>query len=266
MILVTGAGGFIGREIVRALGDDARAASHRAFEDPALLSDMSAIVHAGRHPLLGRPGYVAADDVELRLAHLAAARGVPFLSLGTRKVYIPSERPLDEAAPLGPTDRYGEQKLALEEALEAILGPLLTRLRLANIFGFELGRQGFMGMMLGALARGEPISFDMSPFVPRDFLPVETAAEAIAMLARTPPGGVVNIGSGVGVETGRLAMAVIEGHGGGQLLVTDARHHDPFTLDVTRMTALTGVRTDAAAILARARAAGRMLGTTAARS
>lgn len=218
---------------------------------------VSAVVHAGRSPGLGKPGYRPQDDAELAIARLAAGRGLPFLSLGTRKVYAPADQPLDEAAPLGPTDRYGEHKLALETALEAILGRQLTRLRLANIFGYEPGRQGFMGMMLASLDRGEPITFDMSPFVRRDFLPVETAAAAIARLARDPPGGIVNIGSGVGLETGRLAMALIEGRGRGQLLVTDPRHHDPFILDVARMRALSGLATDTEAILERARSAGR---------
>jgi UDP-glucose 4-epimerase len=259
MILVTGAGGFIGRAIVQALGRRAKPASYRAFDRPTLLADMTAVVHAGRDPLLGKPGYRPENDAELALARLAAAQGLRFLSLGTRKVYAPSGDPLAEAAPLGPTDRYGEHKLALEEALDAILGQHLTRLRLANIFGFELGRQGFMGMMLAALERGDPVTFDMSPFVRRDFLPVETAATAIASLARNPPGGIVNIGSGIGLEAGRLALALIEGRGHGRLLVTDPRHHDPFTLDVTRMNQLTGIATDTATILARAQAIGRQL-------
>jgi nucleoside-diphosphate-sugar epimerase len=259
MILVTGAGGFIGRAIVQALGADARPASHLAFREPARFAAMTAVVHAGRHPQLGQPGYRVEEDVELALARLAAERDLPFFSLGSRKVYAPSSRPLAEDDPLGPTDRYGEQKLALEEALAGILGPRLTRLRLANIFGFEPGRQTFMGMMLEALAREAPITFDMSPFVARDFLPVETAALAIARLARNPPGGIVNIGSGIGLETGRLALALIEGHGRGRLLVTDPRHHDPFTLDVTRMTTLTGIATDATTILDRARTIGREL-------
>jgi nucleoside-diphosphate-sugar epimerase len=265
VILVTGASGFIGRAIVKALGADARPASHLAFREPTLFADITAVVHAGRHPLLGQPGYRVQEDAELAQARLAAARDLPFLSLGSRKVYAPSSRPLAEDDPLGPSDRYGEQKLALEQALERILGPRLTRLRLANIFGFEPGRRTFMGLMLEALGRDEPVSFDMSPFVARDFLPVETAALAIARLASQPPGGIVNIGSGIGLETGRLALALIEGHGRGRLLVTDPRHHDPFSLDVTRLTRLTGIATDATAILGSARAAGRELRASTAR-
>lgn len=256
MILVTGAGGFIGRAISRALGGMAKPAPHRAIGAPTLFSDIKAVVHAGRHPLLGKPGYRLADDLELALARAAAERGLPYLMLSSRKVHAPCEAPLDERAPLGPSDRYGEHKLAMEEALLAILGPRLTRLRLANIFGFEPGRGGFMGAMLDGLARNDTITFDMSPFTPRDFLPVERAALAIAALAQDPPGGIVNIGSGVPLETGRLALAVIEGRGQGRLIVTDPRPRDAFTLDVGLMTKLTGIATDADAILARARAIG----------
>lgn len=256
MILVSGAGGFIGRAIVDALGDAARPASHRLATDPTVYVDIRAVVHAGRDPRLGRPDYRLENDAELAIARLASARSLPFFSLGTRKVYAPSDQPLAEAAPVGPTDRYGEQKLALEEALLAILGERLTRLRLANIYGFERGRKSFMGMMLEGLESEGTITFDMSPFVARDFLPVETTARAIAALAEEPPGGIVNIGSGIPLEVGRVAMALIEGRGCGRLLVTDPREHDAFTLNVTRMKALTGIATDAATILASTRIIG----------
>ena len=256
MILVTGAGGFIGRAVVAASSDAARPASHRLAADPTVYAGIRAVVHAGRDPQLGRPDYRPENDAELAIARRAAARGLPFLSLGTRKVYAPSDQPLAEDAPVGPTDRYGEQKLALEEALTAILGGLLTRLRLANIFGFERGRKSFMGMMLEGLESEGTITFDMSPFVARDFLPVETAARAIAALAEEPPGGIVNIGSGIPLEVGRLAMALIEGRGRGRLLVTDPREHDAFSLNVGRMRELTGIATDAATLLAGTRAIG----------
>lgn len=256
MILVSGAGGFIGRAIVRALGDTARPVSHRAIDEPTLTVGIRALVHAGRDPRLGTSDYRLEDDVELRLARLAAGRDLPFVSLGTRKVYAPSDQPLGEAAALGPGDRYGEQKLALEDALAAVLGERLTRLRLANIIGFERGRRSFMGLMLAGLESEDTITFDMSPFVPRDFLPVETTARLIAALAHGPPGGIVNIGSGVPLEVGRLALALIEGWGRGRLLVTDPRHHDAFTLDVSRLRQLTGTTTDAATILAHVGAVG----------
>ncbi len=259
MILVTGAGGFIGRAIAAALGPAALPTSHRASALPTTNVDITAVVHAGRDPRFGQPDYRSDDDAELAIARFAAARDLPFVTLGTRKVYAPAEGPLAEEAPLGPSDHYGAQKLALEQALDAILGPRLTRLRLANIFGHERGRKSFLGMMIDRLETTDTINFDMSPFVQRDFLPVETAAAAIAKLTGDPPGGIVNIGSGIPLEVGRLALALIEGRGRGRLLVTDPRHHDAFTLEVGRMRELTGIATDRDAILATAAAVGSAL-------
>ena len=126
-------------------------------------------------------------------------------------------------------------------ALDATLGQLLTRLRLANIFGFEPGRAGFMGRMIdGLLATGE-IRFDMSPFTRRDFLPVDLAGQMIARLLAQPPGGVVNVGSGVGLPTGQLALWVIEAYGRGRLVIDDPAERDSFVLDTGRCNALTGL-------------------------
>ncbi len=259
MILVVGAGGLIGRQVVRALGPLARARAHLALEEPDLLDGIEAVVHAGRDPRLGTPGYRPEDDVELALARRVAARGLPFLTLSSRKVYAPAATPLDEAAALGPNDLYGRQKLAMEEALAALLGDRLTRLRLANIFGFEPGRASFMGRMLDGLAGDATITFDMSPFTTRDFLDVASAGRMIAGLARRPPGGIVNVGSGVALETGRLALALIEGFGRGRLLVTDHAERDGFVLDCRKLSGLLGPSTGRDGLLARARRTGARL-------
>ena len=57
-------------------------------------------------------------------------------------------------------------------------------LRLANIFGYERGpgRRTFLSLTLDRLAREGRIRFDMSPFVERDFLPVEACARLLARI------------------------------------------------------------------------------------
>lgn len=237
LLLIVGRG-FIGRAVAAACpAGGARAVGHEAVDAPDLLAGVSAVLYAGRHPALGSDAWSLAEDRELHLARRTADAGFPFLSLGTRKVYAPSPAPLRETDPVGPVDRYGRQKLALEEALAGILGPRLTRLRLANIFGYERepGRATFLTAALAGLAERGEIRFDMSPFVARDFLPVELAARWIAGLARRPPGGVVNLGSGVALPTGRLALWLIEGFGRGRLVVESPEERDPFVLDTGRL-------------------------------
>jgi nucleoside-diphosphate-sugar epimerase len=238
-VLVVGRG-FLGRAIAAALGDAARLVAHDSIAEPSILDGVVRVVWAGRHPALGTPAWRIEEDLEPVLARRAAERGIAFTSLGTRKVYAPSPRPLREDDPLGPTDLYGRQKLALEERLAAIPGLRLTRLRIANVFGFERtpGRSSFLTRLLATLAAEGEVRLDVSPFTARDFLPVEVAACWIARLAREPPGGILNLGSGLGTPIGRLALWVIEGFGRGRLVVENPAERDGFVLAVDRLRTL----------------------------
>lgn len=241
-LLILGSGGFVARAVVAALPPgEVLALPHAGVLDGELPPDIAAVLWGGRHPALGTADWRLGDEPELRAARLAADRALPFLSLGTRKVYAPAPGTLREDGPLGPTDRYGEQKLAVEEALAAILGERLTRLRLSNIVGFEPGRTTFAGRMLTTLAGEGLIRFDVSPFTRRDFLPAEAAGRAIADLLRDPPGGVVNVGSGLALECGRLALWLIEGFGRGRLVCEDPEERDAFVLAVGHLRRLTGL-------------------------
>lgn len=237
--------GFIGRAIMAALPQGTvRAVGHDEVDAAGLFAGIATVVHAGRHPELGRLGWSLSDDAELRLARRAAAARAAFVSLGTRKVYAPSGLPLAEGDRVGPVDLYGRQKLELEHALAEVLGPRLTRLRLANIFGLErdASRSSFLTAALGSLAERGEIRFDVSPFVERDFLPVELCGRWIAAIARHPPGGIVNVGSGIALPVGRLALWLIEGYGRGRLVVERPDERDGFVLDARRLRGLVGER------------------------
>jgi UDP-glucose 4-epimerase len=97
-----------------------------------------------------------------------------------------------------------------------------------------------MAQALGGLARRDEIRFDMCPFVRRDFLPVDLCATWLAQIARRPPGGVVNLGSGVAVPAGRLALWLIEGFGRGRLVVESPEERDSFVFDTRNLKALIG--------------------------
>ncbi len=243
-ILIVGRRSFLASQVLGALpADRVRAVGHGEIDRPDLLDGVATVINFARHPLLGGEDYrPEAMDADLRLARRLGTRQIAYVMLSSRKVYAPSDRPLAEAAPTGPTDAYGRAKLAAETALRQRLGERLTVLRLANVFGYEriAGRRTFLSMVLDRLQADGEIRFDMSPFVARDFLPVATFARLLAEIAQTPPGGILNVGSGIPLPTGRLALWILEGYGRGRLVITSPREHDAFTLEVTRLKSLYG--------------------------
>lgn len=243
-VLLVGRGSFLARHLLERLPpDEVRAVRHEAIDEPGLLDGVRCVVNYTRHPAITRDDYdLEAQDTDLRLARRIGDRDVCFIMLSSRKVYAPRAAPLAEDAPVGPRDAYGRNKRAAEEALRERLGERLTVLRLGNIFGYERapGRRTFLSVLLENLAREGRIRYDMSPFVERDFLPVERLAELLVPISAQPPGGVINVGSGIGLPTGRMALWILEGFGRGELVIASPREHDPFVLDVGRLRSLYG--------------------------
>ncbi len=243
-ILVVGRHSFLAQHLLAALDPaQVEAVGHDAIDRPDLLDGVGCVVNFARHPMAASDAYQPETmDPDLRLARRIGKRDITYLMLSSRKVYAPSAMPLAETAATGPTDAYGRQKLATETALRAVLGERLTVLRLANIFGYERasGRTTFVATSLDRLAREGRIHYAMSPFVERDFLPVDAFARVLAEIAKAPPGGILNVGSGIGLPSGRLALWILEGFGSGSLVIESTEEKDPFVLDIARLEALYG--------------------------
>lgn len=200
--------------------------------------DARCVVNLAFHPRLRAEAYDPELDIDLRLARALAPRGIAYVMASTRMVYgpPPTSGRLAEDMPAAPANPYGRSKLAAEQAVVAATGGQATVLRLSNIFDGSEGigqRRSFLGMALRRLREEGRIVFDMSPFVERDFLPAELLAEVLVAIANRPVPGLFNIGAGFAVPTGRIAQWLIQGHGGGELLVTDLREFDAFWLDTT---------------------------------
>jgi nucleoside-diphosphate-sugar epimerase len=238
-ILIVGRGSFLARHVLSALPEArVRAVGHDQIARPDLLDDIACVINFARHPLLGRETYrLETMDPDLQLARRIGERGIAYVMLSSRKVYAPHAGALAETDPPGPRDAYGRAKLAVEQRLGELLGERLTILRLANVFGYERtpGRVTFLSSLLDRLARDGEIHYDMSPFVARDFLPVEAFVRLLIEIAAAPPGGILNVGSGIGLPTGRLALWILEGFGRGRLVITAPREHDAFVLEITRL-------------------------------
>lgn len=179
-VLVTGATGFVGGEILaraRARGLLARSLSRRAV--PALnsaddfvlpewteerlsevVSGMDAVIHCAS--VVHRPGAPSEEYVRFNveasraLAAACRARGVPrVVFLSTIKVY--GETPagtIDESTPVAPESAYARTKLEAEQVLDRAAqrgGPELVTLRLCPVFG--VGDKGNVRTMIRAIAR-----------------------------------------------------------------------------------------------------------------
>ena len=267
-LLAVGRNSFLAGHFLDAVPrTEVRAVSHDGIDQAGLLDGIGCVVGFARHPLLGRDRYRPDEmDPDLRLARAIGNRPIAYVMLSSRKVYAPGSDSLSEDSPTGPADAYGRHKLEIENRLRALLGERLTILRLANIFGYEHtpGRRTFLSVALDRLRQAGRIVLDMSPFVRRDFLPVEACARILARIAGRPRGGMLNVGSGIGLETGRLALWIIEGYGRGELVASSPEEKDPFVLDIGRLARLYGPPTSLEEIRESCLAIGRRLAREAA--
>lgn len=238
-IAVVGGSSFIGQ----ALQGLAQTAGwrfidrHTALASDTWLEGVDCLLNCAFDSSLKAEPYSPERDIDVQLANrLQHHTQVRYLMLSSRMVYGPAggDGCLHEALSPQPSNLYGRAKWTTEQALRALLGDRLTVLRLSNVCGYELvpGRRSFFAMAMASLRDQGRIVLDMSPFVERDFLPVEILAEALVRIAEQPQAGLFNLGAGHGVACGRIAQWLIEGYGGGELLVNNLREYDPFWLDI----------------------------------
>jgi nucleoside-diphosphate-sugar epimerase len=253
-VVVVGQNSFLAGHVLaalRAAGMETVPVSHDD-DLPEIISGADAVVNCAWGP--DEPG----REFDGHVARLAAAAGAAFTMLSSRRVYAQCWQAREEDPAPGGGTPYGDSKVRSEAAVRQA-GGRWTILRGANIFGDELGRDSFMGRLLGGLCRDGRIVFDMAAQTRRDFLPAETAAAAIARQVASGAQGIFNLGSGIATPCGDVAKWVIEGHGSGVLVVTDPLVRDEFRLDIGKAAAAFGLGCDREQIRQRCLAIGRKL-------
>lgn len=240
---VVGAGGLVGRHVVRQLERDGHEVMVTAVPWLDEASSTAALVDGVEEfaaARCGRPwalawcagaGVVATGEealaaevrvFERMLAALTASvtardEGVVFLASSAGGLYAGSERaPFDEHSDPAPLVPYGRAKLAMENQVRRLASDTGLRVvigRLANVYGpgQTLGKpQGLLSQLCLADATGRPLPVYVSMDTIRDYVYVEDAASMIVrtldLVREEPTGSVVAkvLASGRPVTVGYL--------------------------------------------------------------
>jgi len=253
LILLTGATGFVGQQVLRALaergrrvrvavrdGKQASVAGSAAIESVVSSLDIFAedeawwqeacrgidtVIHAAWY---AEPGlYLQSPknrDCLTGTMHLAqaaiAARVRRFVGIGTCFEYDLSLGRLGVEAPLKPTTPYAQAKVDAFTALSKLLpaqGVEFAWCRPFYLYGEGEDERRLVPYLHAKLKAGEPAELSNGTQI-RDFLDVREAGRMIAEAALGPVEGPVNICSGEGVTVRALAERIADEYGRRDLL------------------------------------------------
>ena len=238
-LVLIGRNSLLAREFAaRHAGLVRRVLGHAQAGDAAAYEGAHCVVNFAFAPALEAQPYDAAQDVDLRIAELAAARGLHYVMLSSRRVYAADAQwNAKEAQPAPGMDAYGRNKARIEALLRERLDGRLTVLRPGNVFAYEPVAQrrrfgAFLQCQLAALGR---IRLSVEPAARRDLVPVEFFCEAVRAAALGRVAGVFNVGAGRATRVGDAARWLIEGYGRGELQAEPTQPRDEFELDCTRL-------------------------------
>jgi nucleoside-diphosphate-sugar epimerase len=231
-ILVTGAGGYIGRHVVTALLDRGHRVtavvsprSHRLVDSRArvvaadLFADDFDIRTLSSEPPTGivhlawqdgfahnAPSHLTMLSAHFALIHSAADWGVTRVTvLGTMHEVGYWEGAIDSSTPTNPSTLYGIAKDALRRSLFVALPSSVTLqwLRCFYIFGDDRNNHSIFTRLLEAADEGKPRFPFTSGTNKYDFIEVDELGDQIATVAsQDEVSGVINCSSGVPVALG----------------------------------------------------------------
>lgn len=244
-LLVIGRGSWLAREFMARHADlPLRPIAHAEAGREANYEGACGVVNFAFAPALHDAAYEASFDIDALAARHAAARGLHYVMMSSRRVYPEGAQwNAAEDGPVAGLDAYGRNKLRIEHGLQALLGERLTILRPGNVIGYEPepGRKRFAAYLQNQLRESGRIRLTINPGARRDLVPVEFFCRVLreALLRRVP--GIFNVGSGKATRVGDAARWLIAGYGSGELVAGDGPISDEFQLDSAKLTRVFGL-------------------------
>ena len=262
-LLVIGRNSHLAREFMARHADlPLRAIGHEQVDEPAHYDGVAGAVNFAFAPALNDRAYDAALDIDARAARHAAARGIHYVMLSSRRVYQAGlQWNAPEVAEASGLDAYGRNKLRIERNLQAALGERLTILRPGNVVGFEPlpSRPRFAAYLQNQLREHRRIRLTVSPQTRRDLVPVAFFCRVLREVLQRRVPGTFNVGAGRATEVGDAARWLIEGFGGGDLVAESDARADEFLLDSGRLARELGLACSEGEVERTLREAGRRL-------
>ncbi|MHB1005639.1 MAG: NAD-dependent epimerase/dehydratase family protein [Chloroflexota bacterium] len=242
-VIVTGASGFIGTHLLRALAVEGVEVVALGRRQPAVavaewhavdVADPVVRLHAAHADAIVHLAALSDASLSLRepltyslvnalgTAHLLeAAResGAFFVLASSQRVYQPSANPLAEDAPLRPTEPYGYSKLVAElwvKMYREVYGLPTTALRFFSVYGPGQGRpgaasaSGVVSILLHRATAGEEVWVDGAKRRDLTYVGDVVAGILAALGARARCRPVYNIASGEGTALADLARLVLD--------------------------------------------------------
>lgn len=195
-VLVAGATGRLGKEVMAVLGARGVAAARRVdgaetvllgpagLADQAKLAGMSAIINCAG-AVRGKPVVLDAANVAFATGLAAQARsaGVPvFVQVSSFSVYGQIERIFPDS-PVDPGNAYGRSKADAEAEICAMTTPAFRPVAVRLPFMFSATDPGLIGTMIKALERLRVIPVRLRGQTQRSMLTYRGAAETLVDIA-----------------------------------------------------------------------------------
>jgi nucleoside-diphosphate-sugar epimerase len=273
VILVTGAGGFIGSALVTALlgcgarvralagapGDAVRAlpkevtAMRGEITDPLAVSELMAgadvVIHLAGPPSVARSFDQPAEYARIHVAGTATVLDACRRSAVRRLIYIssaevygrPQTNPVAEDHPLQARSPYAAAKIGAEKLIESFVlayaMPVII-LRPFSVYGPGLSSESLIAAILRQAERSECVRLaSLKPV--RDYCYIKDLSAAIvrACAIKDASVGAINIGSGSGASVSQVASLILKIIGRKLTVLEDADRQRPARSDIHHLVA-----------------------------
>lgn len=206
--------------------------------DIELIKSADIIINFAIQPEFSTQDFAEEEIIDIKIAKLIKDTQTRFFYISSRKIYGQSSelKFFKETDSPAPFDFYSKNKLLGENILNRILGERLCILRVSNILGEPILRQGyntFMGWITREFVSKGKLSVTENLYAVKDFISKEYFHNTLAVLFRQNISGIINVASGINIPVGELLERYV---GKDNILITEQKPiKEQFLLNVEKL-------------------------------